>query len=156
MVFQYLSEGHPATSTDSERVSLLQWCAYYGDVSAIRYLLANGESIASLKDELNGAAFHGHWQLCQFLLENGADPNQALDGTVETPLHGAVCRASAARDRVVRVLLAGGANPNVKTKVGISTGCFMRDCVTKGETPLHRAAALANEESIQLLLDAGA
>jgi hypothetical protein len=32
----------------------------------------------------------------------------------------------------------------------------MRDCRTKAETPLHRAAAFANEETIQLLLDAGA
>jgi len=32
----------------------------------------------------------------------------------------------------------------------------MRDARTKGETPLHRAAAFAGEEAIQLLLDAGA
>ena len=32
----------------------------------------------------------------------------------------------------------------------------MRDCRTKGETPLHRAAAFGDEEAVQLLLDAGA
>jgi hypothetical protein len=32
----------------------------------------------------------------------------------------------------------------------------MRDCRTKGETPLHRAAAFGDEEAIQMLLDAGA
>ena len=32
----------------------------------------------------------------------------------------------------------------------------MRDCRTKGETPLHRAAAFASDDTIQLLLDAGA
>jgi hypothetical protein len=32
----------------------------------------------------------------------------------------------------------------------------MRDCKTKAETPLHRAAAFGTEETIQLLLDAGA
>lgn len=32
----------------------------------------------------------------------------------------------------------------------------MRDCRTKGESPLHRAAAFGNEEDIQLLLDARA
>jgi ankyrin repeat protein len=32
----------------------------------------------------------------------------------------------------------------------------MRDCRTKGETPLHRAAAFGDSESIKLLLDAGA
>ena len=32
----------------------------------------------------------------------------------------------------------------------------MRDCRTRGETPLHRAAAFGSEPIIQLLLDAGA
>jgi hypothetical protein len=32
----------------------------------------------------------------------------------------------------------------------------MRDGRTRGETPLHRAAAFGNEETIQMLLDAGA
>ena len=32
----------------------------------------------------------------------------------------------------------------------------MRDCRTRQETPLHRAAAFASAETIQLLLDAGA
>ena len=39
---------------------------------------------------------------------------------------------------------------------GVETDSFMRDCRTKGETPLHRAAAFGTEETIQLLLDAGA
>jgi len=38
----------------------------------------------------------------------------------------------------------------------VETGAFMRDCRTRGETPLHRAAAFADEATIQLLLDAGA
>jgi hypothetical protein len=32
----------------------------------------------------------------------------------------------------------------------------MRDCRTKGETPLHRAAAFGTAKTIQMLLDAGA
>ena len=156
LVFDYVSQGHPATSKDKDGVSLIKWCAYYGDVSAIRFLLANGESAASLEGELNAAAFHGHWRLCQFLIENGANPNEALDDTGETPLHAALCKTSPSHDRVIRVLMANGADPNAKTKVGVPTGSFMRDCRTKGETPLHRAAAFGSSESIQLLLDAGA
>jgi ankyrin repeat protein len=156
LVFDYVSQGHPATSKDKDGVSLIKWCAYYGDVSAIRFLLVNGESAASLDGELNAAAFHGHWRLCQFLIENGANPNQALDDTGETPLHAALCKTSPSHDRVIRVLMANGADPNAKTKVGVPTGSFMRDCRTKGETPLHRAAAFGSSESIQLLLDAGA
>jgi ankyrin repeat protein len=156
LVFDYVSQWHPATSKDKDGVSLIKWCAYYGDVSAIRFLLANGESAASLAGELNAAAFHGHWRLCQFLIENGANPNQALDDTGETPLHAALCKTSPSHDRVIRVLMANGADPNAKTKVGVTTGSFMRDCRTKGETPLHRAAAFGSGESIQLLLYAGA
>jgi uncharacterized protein len=57
---------------------------------------------------------------------------------------------------VLKVLLAHGANPNCVTKEFAETGGFMRDCRTKGETPLHRAAAFGDDEAIQLLLDAGA
>ena len=39
LVFDYLGEGHLATSKDSNGTSLIEWCAYYGDVSAIRFLL---------------------------------------------------------------------------------------------------------------------
>ena len=156
LVFDYLAHGNAATATDKDGVSLIKWCAYFGDVSAIRFLLANGESVASLVDELNAAAFHGHWRLCQFLIENGANVNQAEEETGETPLHSALCKLSAGHDRVVRVLLANGADPNSKTKVGAETGGFMRDARTRGETPLHRAAAFASAEAIQFLLDAGA
>ncbi|MGI8744705.1 MAG: ankyrin repeat domain-containing protein [Bryobacteraceae bacterium] len=60
------------------------------------------------------------------------------------------------RHLVMRVLLEHGAHPNCVTKESTETGGFMRDCRTKGETPLHRAAAFGDEETVQLLLDAGA
>ncbi len=159
LVFDYVGAGHPSNSKDADGTSLLQWCAYYGDVSAIKFLLANGESIGSLGEnlDLNSAAFHGHWRLCQFLIEHGADANQPLADTGETPLHAALCTTErVAHDRVLRVLLGAGANPNCATRPGVETGGFMRDCRTKGETPLHRAAAFGTEETLQLLLDAGA
>lgn len=159
LVFDYLAAGHAATATDDDGVSLIKWCAYHGDVSAIRFLVGKGESLESLGEnlDLNGASFHGHWQLCQFLLENGADPNHPLPDTAETPLHAALCKAdSTAHTQVVRVLLAAGANPNCATKAGAETDGFMRDCRARAETPLHRAAAFGTPETIQLLLDAGA
>ena len=158
LVFDYVSQGHAATSADADGVSLIKWCGYYGDVSAIRFLLAHGESLTVLGEnfDLGGAAFHGHWQLCQFLIENGADVNHGGD-TGETPLHAALCKANRpVYDEVVRVLLANGANPNSKTKPSVETECFMRDCRTKAETPLHRAAAFGGEKVIDLLLNAGA
>ncbi len=159
LVFDFLAAGHAATSQDQHGVPLIKWCAYYGDVSAVRYLLQHGATLESVGDnyDLNGAAFHGHWQLCQFLLEQGAKANHPLPGTGETPLHAALCKANRpAYTEVVRVLLANGSNPDAVTKPSVETGCFMRDCRTKGETPLHRAAAFGTEETIQLLVDAGA
>jgi hypothetical protein len=44
LVFDFLAAGNPATSVDSGGTPLIKWCAYYGDVSAMRFLLLNGES----------------------------------------------------------------------------------------------------------------
>src|SRR5262249_5540614 len=159
LVFEYLAQGHDANSVDGGGVSLMQWCAYYGDVSAIRYLVSRGASLESLGPnlDLNGAVFHGHWQLCQFLIEHGADVNHALPDTGETPLHSALCKTNrSVFNLVLKVLLKQGADPNRATKVGVETDSFMRDIRTRGETPLHRAAAFGDVEAIQLLLDAGA
>src|ERR1700692_972327 len=158
LVFEYVSGEHPSTSKTKHGTSLIQLCAYYGDVSAIRFLLENGESLRSLGEDigLNAAAFHGHWRLCQFLIENGADVNSDSDRTGETPLHAALSSAPPAQHLVAKVLLANGSDPNRSTKPSVETGAFMRDCRNRGETALHRAAAFCSEETIQLLLDAGA
>jgi len=159
LVLGYLSEGHPASAKDENGVRLVQWCAYYGDVSALRFVLTSGESLRSLGDNLglNAAAFHGHWRLCEFLVESGADVNAAAPDTGETPLHSALCTANrTAHDLVLRVLLANRADPNRATKPSVETGGFMRDCRTRAETLLHRAAAFGTEETIELLVDAGA
>ena len=159
LVFEYCAAGYSANSMDKDAVSLLQWCAYYGDVSAMKLLLAKGAQMQSLGDNvgLNAASFHGHWRLCKFLLERGADVNATEADTGETALHAALSQTNRlAHNLVVKVLLAHGANPNCTTKKDAETGAFMRDCRTKGETPLHRAAAFGDEEAIQLLLDGGA
>jgi ankyrin repeat protein len=159
LVFDHLAAGNAATARDSGGVSLIQWCAYHGDVSAIRFLLAHGERLASLGPnlDLNGAVFHGHWRLVQFLIEQGADVNRPLPDTGETPLHAALCKSGRPEfDGILKALLVAGANPNVATKANVETGSFMRDCRTKGETPLHRAAAFGSEKAIDLLLAKGA
>ena len=94
---------------------------------------------------------------CEFLVESGADVNAASSDTGETPLHSALCTANrTAHDLVLRVLLANRADPNRSTRPSVETGAFMRDCRTRGETPLHRAAAFGTEETIALLLETGA
>jgi len=159
LVWTYVAQGHPAAATNGGVDRLLLWSAYYGDVSAVRFLLEHGGSLQALGANLglNGAAFHGHWQLCEFLLEGGADANGAEPDTGETPLHSALCTPLRERhDLVVRVLLAHGADPNRATRPAVETDSFMRDCRTRGETPLHRAAAFGNEGTMELLLAAGA
>jgi ankyrin repeat protein len=159
LVFEYVAQGNSAHAKDADGVTLLQWCAYYGDVSAMKFLLANGATRGSLGENLGltAACFHGHWRLCKFLIERGADVNRPEEETGESPLHSVLCTSERLRRNVVlKVLLAHGANPNCVTRPNVETGAFMRDCRTKGETPLHRAAAFGDEEAIQLLLDAGA
>lgn len=156
LVFDHVSAGHDVTSIDQNVISLLQWCSYYGDVSAMKLLLANGASLDSLGNlyGLPTAAYHGHPHLCQFLIEQGFDVNQSSPETGETPLHAAISTTD--RDDVVKVLLDSGAEPNCATKPSVPTDHFMRDCRTKGETPLHRAAAFGTEATIRMLLNAGA
>ena len=158
LVWAYVAQGGPATATAGGQ-SLVTWCAYYGDASALRFLLDHGESLSPLGPNLGlgGAAFHGHWRLAEYLVEQGADVNEADGETGETPLHAALSTPERrAHDLVVRVLLAHGADPKVATRPGVETGAFMRDARTRGETPLHRAAAFGTEETIDLLLGAGA
>jgi uncharacterized protein len=158
LVFEYIAKGNPATVV-ANGAPLIRWCAYYGDVSAIKFLIAHGETLESLGPnfDLNGACFHGHWRLCQFLIERGADVNAALAETGETPLHAALSKANRLKyTHILNILLANGADPNRATRPNAETGAFMRDCRTKGETPLHRAAAFGSEQDIRLLLDAGA
>jgi hypothetical protein len=50
LVFDHISPGHP----DTERA--LGWCAYYGDVSGIRYLLSTGAPLAWLGENLASTA----------------------------------------------------------------------------------------------------
>ncbi len=137
----------------------LQWLVYYNDVTALRAVLESGGDLKSidLNNELGNAAFFGHWKVCDFLINKGADVNAVIDKTGERPLHNALAKAGRPYYLyTVRVLVENGADVNAKTIPGIETGAFMRDVRTKGETPLHRAAAYADEATINYLLDQGA
>lgn len=142
LVVEHLRAGGDAQTRDESGTSLLSWSAYYGDVSAIRMLLTAGESLSNLGPDLG---------------LNGAPANYPLPESLETPLHSALCTDDRETyDPVVKVLLAAGADPNAITAPAAVTGSFMRDCRTRGESPLHRAAAFGGEDTIQMLLDAGA
>jgi uncharacterized protein len=113
-----------------------------------------GETLQSLGEDmgLNAAAF----RMCQFLIESGADVNSREPESGETSLHVALSSHRAAQHWVVKVLLDGGADPNIATNPSAESGAFMRDVRIRGETALHRAAACATENTVQILLEAGA
>ena len=52
LVFDYVAAGNPANATDTDGVSLIKWCAYFGDVSAIKFLLDAGAKIDA--KDMNG------------------------------------------------------------------------------------------------------
>ena len=140
-------------------VKPLQWLVYYNDTTGLKVVLSAGGNLDSinLNDELRNAAFFGHWKVCNFLINNGADVNAPIDKTNETPLHNALAKAGRPYYfYVVKLLVEKGADVNAKTIAGVETGAFMRDVRTKGETPLHRAAAYADERTIAYLIENGA
>ncbi|MET0637894.1 MAG: ankyrin repeat domain-containing protein [Chitinophagaceae bacterium] len=141
------------------QIKPLQWLVYYNDTTALKSVLLEGGNLDSinLNDELGNAAFFGHWKVCDFLINHGADVHAQLGQTHETPLHNALSKAGRPYYfYVVKLLVEKGADVNAKTIAGKETGAFMRDVKTKGETPLHRAAAYADEKIISYLLDNGA
>lgn len=136
-----------------------QWFGYYNDTTALKAVLNAGGDLSSidLNRELGHASFFGHWKVVDFLIAHGADVNNRLPDTGETPLHSALCKAGRPYFLyVIKLLVESGADVNAKTIPGGETGGFMRDVRTKGETPLHRAAAYGDEAMIEYLLEHGA
>lgn len=159
LVFELLRLPDWREVLDQGPIKVLQWFVYYNDVTALKAVLEAGGDLGSLDldEELGNAAFFGHWKVCDFLIRHGADVNAAVADTGETPLHGALAKAGRPYYLyVVRLLVEHGADVNARTIPGRETGAFMRDVRTKGETPLHRAAAYADEATIRFLLERGA
>ena len=159
MVFDLLALPDWKNVLDEGQVRVMQWFVYYNDVTALRAVLEAGGDLSSmdLDGELGNASFFGHWKVCDFLVKNGADVNFAQPDTGETALHSALCKAGRPYFLyVLRVLVENGADVNARTIPGKETGGFMRDVRTKGETPLHRAAAYGDEAMIEFLLEKGA
>src|SRR5688572_1457083 len=134
--------------------------------AVMEYLLSKGADPNRQTNEsgdpvLSGVAYFNDVECVRLLLQAGADPNALVNGTAETALHGCVIGlgqnvTASDRHAVVKLLIEHGADPNRHTIPGVQTLAFWRDVRTRGETPLHRAAAYASEETVRFLLDAGA
>jgi uncharacterized protein len=127
----------------------------------IEYLLSRGADPNTQTNEngasvLAGLAYVNELECVRILLRAGANPNRGRDESGETPLHHALAKDGADRTALVKLLLDHGADPNARTKPGVASCNFWRDARTRGETPLHRAAAYGPAETIEILLAAGA
>ena len=90
------------------------------------------------------SVYFGRVDTAGFLLDRGANPNTSSANQFKVrPIHSAAAHLDAERSlELVRLLLEGGADPNV-TQAG-------------GWTPLHQAAAHGREEVASILVDKGA
>ena len=129
------------------RVSFFE-AAALGDVTRMWDLLRHyGELVSGYSHDgftaLHLAAFFGHADVVELLLERHADVNAvSKNQTVapgSTPLHSAVARGDG---RIAEILLKAGADANARAQGGY--------------TPLHAAAAAGNGELVHVLLRHGA
>ncbi|BCM89519.1 hypothetical protein IAD21_01365 [Abditibacteriota bacterium] len=143
-------------------INMVLWeAAWAGNIERIKTSIESGADInkRSIGDSspLEAAAYNGQVEACRLLLEQGADPNAFAETSGETVLHQVITkRDDPRRTQIVAALVAAGADVNCFTLTNVPTSCFARDIRTRGETPLHRAAAYGDEEMIEALIQAGA
>jgi uncharacterized protein len=131
------------------------------DVAKVRAALEAGIDpnafVGGDADDRRALAIHcfgGRIEIARLLLEYHADPNLGRESTQETPLHHTT--AGSGRIEIIRMLLQAGADPNRKASVGLPSLQFNDGRHVRGETPLHRAAAYAEAETVRLLVESAA
>jgi uncharacterized protein len=142
--------------------------AAQGDVESARTLLAAGADPNAavpgwLGTPLIIASTMGRTDVVAALLDNGADPN-FVDANGFTALHAAVRDSDYGADRAlrttsvatVRVLLAHGANPNIRLKQEKPSVKAVNEISFQGATPLALAAEVNNLDAIKVLVEGGA
>jgi ankyrin repeat protein len=152
-----VAAGADVNATDSHGSGTL--LAFHPEI--IAYLLLQGADPNAQTNEngasvLAGLAYVGQVECVRLLLEHGADSNRGRVESGETPLHHVLAGKNQGGIELVKLLLDHGADPNAKTTPHVLSLNFWRDARTRGETPLHRAAAFAPRAVIRLLIDAGA
>jgi ankyrin repeat protein len=137
----------------------LQFAARVGDLDSAKLLVAAGAKVndnaADGTSALLIAAYSGHSDIAEFLLDKDANPNAAGPGY--TALHAAVLMGDLA---LVKALLAHGANPNALLTKGTPITRFGDDRsmpkALLGATPFWLAARFGEIEMMRALSGAGA
>jgi ankyrin repeat protein len=147
----------------------LMFAAQQGDVDTARILISAGANPNEVRPKSGNsytpliiASAMGHAKVVELLLDKGADPN-VIDARGYTSLHLAVRDSDyginlTGKDeivKIVRALLAHGANPNHRLKLERNVGT-LNEVSLQGATPLLLAAEVNNLEAARALLDAGA
>ncbi len=176
---------HLAPYSSKGGYTALLFAAQRGDLAAARVLVEAGADVNAGSPDgspLIIAAASGHDQVASYLLENGADPN-AVDNYGVSALHYAVWEGFLGlgdgrplptdsawfrpnMPELVKVLLAHGADPNLRVTTGFPPYDFpllrrvgnfqMSQLVHAGATAFFLAAASADVQIMRMLLAAGA
>lgn len=152
--------------TKSEFTALM--FAAQGDVDSARILLAAGANPNDVMEKWGQTALiiastMGRTDIVAMLLDKGANPN-ARDGNSFTALHAAVRDSDYGTDHAsrgnaaatVRVLLAHGADPNVRLHQEKQTVRTVNEVSLEGATPLALAAEVNSLDAVKALVEGGA
>ncbi|KAL4925444.1 ankyrin repeat-containing domain protein [Aspergillus undulatus] len=123
---------------DSYGTTGLMWATTRGEIPVVEWLLARNANISAINNEKQGplyyAVMNDHLELVQNLLTHGA-PVNALTGAGDTMLQLAIDRST----ELVRVLLDGGANPELES--------------SDGSTAINTAVQQEKTEIVKLLIE---
>lgn len=141
-------------ATNQGLTPLLVASAAHGNVATVRYLLDKGADLHTTtkegEDALMRAAGFGDVDMVELLLKRGADPKRS-DQSGFTALQNATGYPDAAR---IRTLLQAGSDPN---SFNTFSGMVKNGPIALLHlTPLMTAAPFSDQESIAILLKAGA
>ncbi len=171
-----LQYGADVEATNSRGETPIEVASYEGYASVMRTLLAKHAKLRDPRMLLRRAAWSGHVEVAQLLLERGTEINVKAETQRgeerSTPLHAAV---AANRPDMVEFLLIHGADANasdstgrtplhiaaesIYTQIGkmlLAHGAKINAVAKTGDTPLHGAARFGRTKMAETLLGHGA